>query len=191
MGQAAGGEGQRDPQAMRAGRLGERGAAVREGDLGGDGEPEARPGREAGRDRLAGEIPPRPGPGASGGVETLEDVRQLIGWDAGAVVGHLDREVTADLARGDHAYRVTGGVHEHVHEQVVDRAAEQFLVAFAVLASYEQQIVNANAQALTTAVQQFRAAYAAELKKLPALLKTASAQPFGSAPAGQPPSSAG
>jgi len=64
-------------------------------------------------------------------------------------------------------------------------------IYFAVLASSEQQIVNANQQALSTAVQQFRAAYAAELKKLPALLKTASAQPFGRAPAGQPTSSAG
>jgi hypothetical protein len=64
-------------------------------------------------------------------------------------------------------------------------------IYFAVQASYEQQIVNANQQALTTAVQQFRAAYAAELKKLPALLKTASAQPFGSAPAGKPTSSVG
>ena len=51
-------------------------------------------------------------------------------------------------------------------------------IYFAVQASYEQQIVNANQPALTTAVQQYRAAYAKEVSKLPGLLKTASAQPF-------------
>jgi hypothetical protein len=54
-------------------------------------------------------------------------------------------------------------------------------IYFAVEASYEQQIVNANAQALNVAVQQYRTAYAKELSKLPALLKTAQANPFPSA----------
>ena len=48
-------------------------------------------------------------------------------------------------------------------------------IYFAVQASYEQQIVNANQQALNSAVQQYKAAYAKELKKLPSLLKTAKA----------------
>jgi hypothetical protein len=64
-------------------------------------------------------------------------------------------------------------------------------IYFAVQASYEQQIVNANQQALTTAVQQYRAAYTRELNKLPDLLKTASAKPFASSPAGRPSSAAG
>ena len=64
-------------------------------------------------------------------------------------------------------------------------------IYFAVQASYEQQIVNANQQALTAAVQQYRAAYTKELNKLPGLLKTASAQPFSSAKPGQPTSPAG
>jgi hypothetical protein len=51
-------------------------------------------------------------------------------------------------------------------------------IYFAVQASYEQQIVNANQQALNSAVQQYKAAYARELKKLPALLKTAKANAF-------------
>ena len=51
-------------------------------------------------------------------------------------------------------------------------------IYFAVQASYEQQIVNANQQALTAAVQQYRAAYAKEVAKLPVLLRTAKAQPF-------------
>jgi hypothetical protein len=51
-------------------------------------------------------------------------------------------------------------------------------IYFAVQASYEQQLVNANQQALTSAVQQYRAMYAKEVRELPALLKTAKAQPF-------------
>lgn len=51
-------------------------------------------------------------------------------------------------------------------------------IYFAVQASYEQQLVNANQQALTSAVQQYRAAYKKELDKLPALLRTATAKPF-------------
>jgi hypothetical protein len=64
-------------------------------------------------------------------------------------------------------------------------------IYFAVQASYEQQVVNANASALAAAVQQYRAAYAKEVSKLPALLKTASAQPFSPVKAAQPSSSAG
>jgi hypothetical protein len=51
-------------------------------------------------------------------------------------------------------------------------------IYFAVQASYEQQIVNANQQALNSAVQQYKATYAKELKKLPSLLKTAKANTF-------------
>jgi hypothetical protein len=51
-------------------------------------------------------------------------------------------------------------------------------IYFAVQASYEQQIVNANQQALSAAVQQYRADYQREVGKLSQLLKTAKAQPF-------------
>jgi hypothetical protein len=51
-------------------------------------------------------------------------------------------------------------------------------IYFAVQASYEQQIVNANQVALTSAVQQYKAAYAKELRKLPSLLKTAKVTAF-------------
>jgi hypothetical protein len=51
-------------------------------------------------------------------------------------------------------------------------------IYFAVQASYEQQLVTANQQALGTAVSQYRAAYAKELTKMAALLRTAKAQPF-------------
>jgi hypothetical protein len=54
-------------------------------------------------------------------------------------------------------------------------------IYFAVQASYEKQLVAANQQALSAAVSQYRAAYAKELSKLPALLRTAKAQPFSPA----------
>jgi hypothetical protein len=54
-------------------------------------------------------------------------------------------------------------------------------IYFAVQASYEQQLVTANQQALSTAVSQYRAAYTKELTKLAALLRTAKALPFGRA----------
>jgi hypothetical protein len=52
-------------------------------------------------------------------------------------------------------------------------------IYFAVQASYEQQIVNANQQALAASVRQFRADYQKEVSELPQLLRTARAQPFG------------
>jgi hypothetical protein len=51
-------------------------------------------------------------------------------------------------------------------------------IYFAVQASYEKQLVTANQQALGAAASAYRAAYAKELAKLPALLRTAKAQPF-------------
>jgi hypothetical protein len=51
-------------------------------------------------------------------------------------------------------------------------------IYFAVQASYEKQLVTANQQALDSAASAYRAAYAKELAKLPALLRTAKAQPF-------------
>ncbi len=50
-------------------------------------------------------------------------------------------------------------------------------IYFAVQASYEQQFVTANQQALNVAVRQYKAAFAKELAKLPALLRTVSATP--------------
>jgi hypothetical protein len=51
-------------------------------------------------------------------------------------------------------------------------------IYFAVQASYEQQIVNANQQALTASVHAFRADYRKVVNDLPQLLRTARAQPF-------------
>jgi hypothetical protein len=49
-------------------------------------------------------------------------------------------------------------------------------IYFAVQASYEQQFVTANQQALNVAVRRYQAAFASQLSKLPALLRTASAK---------------
>jgi hypothetical protein len=90
-----------------------------------------------------------------------------------------------------------GGTHFITPGETVSAAANQAQIAaavtdadcsqstdlpgiyFAVQASYEQQLVNANQQALSAAVQRYRAMYAKEVSKLPTLLKTAKATPFG------------
>jgi len=59
-------------------------------------------------------------------------------------------------------------------------------IFFAVQASYEQQVVDANQQALNAAVRDYKASYAKELHKLPALLRTASATPPGRVTAPSP-----
>ncbi len=50
-------------------------------------------------------------------------------------------------------------------------------IYFAVQASYEQQFVSANQQALNAGVRQYKAAFANALKTMPALLRTTSATP--------------
>ena len=65
-----------------------------------------------------------------------------------------------------------------VTDATCTQSADLAGIYFAVQASYEQQLVNANQQALTSAVQRYRTAYQKELNKLPALLRTAKAVPF-------------
>jgi hypothetical protein len=64
-----------------------------------------------------------------------------------------------------------------VTDAACTQSADLAGIYFAVLASYEQQLVNANQQALAAAVRRYRAAYQKELSKLPALLNTARAAP--------------
>jgi hypothetical protein len=62
-------------------------------------------------------------------------------------------------------------------------------IYFAIQDSYERQLATANQQALTAAVREFKANYAKELSKLPALLRTTSATPDlpgAPGPPGQP-----
>jgi hypothetical protein len=56
-------------------------------------------------------------------------------------------------------------------------------IYFAVQASYEQQFVSANQQALNAAVRQYKAAFATALTTMPALLRAASAAPSLPGPA--------
>jgi hypothetical protein len=65
-----------------------------------------------------------------------------------------------------------------VTDATCTQSADLAGVYFAVQASYEQQLVNANQQALTSAVQRYRTAYQEDLSKLPALLRTSKAVPF-------------
>jgi hypothetical protein len=58
-------------------------------------------------------------------------------------------------------------------------------IYFAIQASYEQQFVTANQQALNAAVREFKANYAKELNRLPDLLRTTSATLQLSGPAGK------
>jgi hypothetical protein len=57
-------------------------------------------------------------------------------------------------------------------------------IYFAVQASYEQQFVTANQQALNAGVREYKAAFAKALKNMPALLRAASATPNVPGPAG-------
>jgi hypothetical protein len=69
-----------------------------------------------------------------------------------------------------------------VTDATCTQSADLAGIYFAVQASYEQQLVNANQQALTAAVQRYRTAYQKELSKLLALLRTAKAVRFPTAP---------
>jgi hypothetical protein len=61
------------------------------------------------------------------------------------------------------------------------KSADLAGIYFAIQGSYEQQVADANQQALNAAVREYKANYAKELSKLPALLRTSSAtlQPPG------------
>ena len=66
------------------------------------------------------------------------------------------------------------------------RSSDLAGIYFAVQASYEQQASDANQQALGAAVREYKANYARELSKLPALLRTTSATFNLPGPAGKP-----
>ena len=59
-------------------------------------------------------------------------------------------------------------------------------IYFAIQTSYERQLATANQQALGVAVREFKANFAKELGKLPALLRTTSATPDLPGPPGKP-----
>jgi hypothetical protein len=147
------------------------------------------------------------GKGPLAGILTLSnDIASDVRKDA--AVMKATRQWGACMARNGYAYsqpqsvffdqihKMFGGSRQINVGATVSPAANQAQIAtavadatctesadlagiyFAVQARYEQQIVNANQAALTSAVQQYKAAYARELRKLPSLLKTAKATAF-------------
>jgi hypothetical protein len=85
---------------------------------------------------------------------------------------------SAPVSAGASQAQIAAAVTDATCAQSADLAG----IYFAVQASYEQQLVNANQQALTSAVQRYRTAYQIELSRLPAVLRTAKAIPV---PAGR------
>jgi hypothetical protein len=65
------------------------------------------------------------------------------------------------------------------------RSSDLAGIYFAIQASYEQQAIDANQQALGAAVREYQANYARELSDLPALLRTTSATLNLPGPAGK------
>jgi hypothetical protein len=97
-----------------------------------------------------------------------QEIQTMFGSGSGPI------SVGATVSSAANQAQIAAAVTDADCTQSTDLAG----IYFAVQASYEQQIVNANQQALTSAVQQYRAAYAREITKLPALLKTTKATPF-------------
>ena len=147
--------------------------------------------------------------GALAGIQTLSnDIANDVLTDA--AVKNATQAWTACMAKNGYSFRqpqtvffqeiqaMYGGKRQISNTDPVSAAANQAQIAaavtdanctqstdlagiyFAVQASYEQQLVNANSQALTSAVRQYRTGYAKELNKLQALLRTAKAEPFPS-----------
>jgi hypothetical protein len=105
---------------------------------------------------------------ANPGPVWIQQLRSALGQSGGGI--NLGQAISASA----NETQIAAAVADADCTQSADLAG----IYFAVQASYEQQLVNANQQALTSAVQQYRAAYAKELSKLNALLRTAKAVPF-------------
>ena len=89
--------------------------------------------------------------------------------------GHGSVNITGPVSPAARSAQLAVAVSDAACTEAADLAG----IYFAVQASYEQQLVNANQQALAAAVRRYRAAYQKELRQLPALLKTAKARPAG------------
>ena len=89
--------------------------------------------------------------------------------------GQRDISPSSTVSPAANQAQISAAVTDSTCTQTTDLAG----IYFAVLASYEQQLVNANQQALTAGVRRYRAAYAKEIKKLPVLLRTTKPQAHG------------
>jgi hypothetical protein len=88
-----------------------------------------------------------------------------------------DRGSTAGSGSGPTAAQNQAQVAMAVTDADCTLSTDLSGIYFAVQADYEQQFVTANQQALNAAVRQYKANYAKELGRLPALLRTTSAIP--------------
>jgi len=109
----------------------------------------------------------------------VDQPQALFGQELQAMYGNGPKNIGAPVSASAQQAQIAAAVTDADCTQSSDLAG----IYFAVQASYEQQLVNANQQALNAAVKRYRAAYAKELAKLPALLRTAKAQPFARRPA--------
>jgi len=110
---------------------------------------------------------------------SVDQPQAVFGQELQAMYGSGPRNIGASISAAAQQAQLAAAVTDADCTQSSDLAG----IYFAVQASYEQQLVTANQQALSKAVEQYRAAYAKELAKLPALLRTAKAQPFPRRPA--------
>jgi hypothetical protein len=91
-----------------------------------------------------------------------------------AMYGNVQGRVSGNISPAANRAQIAAAVTDADCTQSSDLAG----IYFAVQAGYEQQLVSANRQALTAEVSQYRAAYARELKRLPALLHATKARCF-------------
>jgi hypothetical protein len=105
---------------------------------------------------------------------TFDQPQAMWGQEMQAMYGPPPINPSAPVSAAANRAQLAAAVSDAGCSQSSDLAG----IYFAVQASYEKQLVTANQQALTAAVSHYRAAYAKELKKLPALLRTAKTQSF-------------
>jgi hypothetical protein len=105
---------------------------------------------------------------------SADQPQALIGQERQAMYGNGPVNIGAPVSAAANQAQLAAAVTDADCTQSSDLAG----IYFAVQASYEQQLVSANQEALTAAVSRYRAAYAKDLSKLPALLRTAKAQRF-------------
>ncbi len=105
---------------------------------------------------------------------TFDQPMDVWGHELQAMFGNGPRNLGATVSPSAQQAQLAAAVTDSGCTQSSDLAG----IYFAVQASYEQQLVTANQQALNSAVSRYRAAYKKELAELPALLRTAKAQAF-------------
>jgi hypothetical protein len=105
---------------------------------------------------------------------SADQPQALLGQERQAMYGNGPVNLGATVSPAANQAQLAAAVTDAGCTQSSDLAG----IYFAVQASYEQQLVTANQQALTAAVSAYRSTYRKDLARLTALLRTAKAQPF-------------